>query len=39
MRASVNEKSESLRKFRVVASVNVFFREKNLHPNTSAAFQ
>ena len=39
MSASVNEKSESLRKFRVVASVNVLFREKNPHPNTSFAFQ
>ena len=39
MRASVNENSESLREFRVVASVNVLFREKNLHPNSSFAFQ
>ena len=33
------KKSESLRKFRMVASVNVLFREKNLYPNTSVAFQ
>ena len=39
MRALVNEKSESLREFRVVASVNVIFREKNFHPNSSFAFQ
>ena len=39
MRASVNEKSESLRELRVVAYVNVLFRENNLHPNSSFAFQ
>ena len=39
MRASVNEKSEALREFRVVASVNVLFLEKNLHPNFSFAFR